>query len=231
MTYHLLVGDYAYSSWSLRGWLLCEAFGLKVETSLALLHTDSFADSLKPFFPARTVPALRLPEGVVIADSLAFAEELASRHPQAGHWPSEPAARAVARALAGEMHSSFAALRSHCPMNLRLSYSDCAPPQAVLNDLARIELLWDWARRATGSQGPWLCGAYCAADAFFAPVAARIAGYNLPVSPASMAYVAAHLAHEPFQRWRQRALVEGPEKEFYRRDWPQRPWPEPAPGR
>lgn len=228
MTFRLLVGDYAYSSWSLRGWLLFEAFGLQVETSLALLDTDSFASTLEPFFPARTVPALRLPEGVVIADSLAIAEELAARHPEAGHWPAEPATRAVARALTGEMHSSFAALRSHCPMNLRLSYSDCAPTRAVLDDLARIELLWNWARQTTGSAGPWLCGAYTVADAFFAPVAARIAGHNLPASPGAMDYVAAHLAHEPFRRWRQRALTEGPEKARYRRDWPQRPWPGPA---
>ena len=228
MTCHLLVGDYAYSSWSLRGWLLFEVFGLQAETSLTLLDTDEFADSLQAFFPARTVPALRMPEGVVIADSLAIAEELASRHPEAGHWPENPAARAVARALAGEMHSSFAALRSHCPMNLRLSYSDCTPTRKVLDDLARIEQLWDWARRTTGSAEPWLCGAYSAADAFFAPVAARIAGHNLPVSPAAMDYVAAHLAHEPFRRWREWALAEGPEKNRYRRDWPQRPWPDPA---
>ncbi len=228
MTCHLLVGDYAYSSWSLRGWLLFEAFGLPVQTSLTLLDTDDFTRDISAFHPARTVPALRLPEGVVISDSLAIAEELASRHPEAGHWPANPTARAVARGLAAEMHSSFAALRRHCPMNLRLSYSDCAPGDDVLADLARIDALWAWARQITGSTGPWLCGGYSVADAFFAPVAARIAGYNLPASPAAMDYVAAHLAHEPFLRWRQWALAEGPDKARYRRDWPQRPWPGPA---
>lgn len=229
MTYDLCIGDRAYSSWSLRGWLLFEAFGLPAKTTLAPLYSDDFARVLEGFAPARTVPALRLPEGVVVADSLAIAEELASRHPQAGHWPADPAARAVARALAAEMHSSFQALRSHCPMNLRVSYTDCAPPSEVLADLARLETLWAWARRESGSTGPWLCGAYSVADAFFAPVAARVAGYNLPMTAAAMAYVQAHLEQGAFRRWRAMALVSGPDQPFYRRDWPTRPWPGPAP--
>ena len=229
MSYELCIGDRAYSSWSLRGWLLLEAFGLKASVTLAPLYSDDFARVLEGFAPARTVPALRLPEGVVVADSLAMAEELASRHPEAGHWPKDPRARAVARALAAEMHSSFVALRSHCPMNLRVSYEECAPPPEVLADLARIEALWAWARRESGSTGPWLCGDYSAADAFFAPVAARVAGYNLPMGAEAMDYVAAHLAHGPFRRWRAMGMVSGPDLPFYRRDWPTRPWPGPTP--
>jgi len=229
MTYDLVLGDRAYSSWSLRGWLLFEAFGLSARTQHARLYEPGFAETLARFAPARTVPALRLPEGVVIGDSLAIAEELATRHPEASHWPQDPKARAIARALAAEMHASFTALRSHCPMNLRISYQDCTPPQAVLDDLARLETLWAWARAETGAIGPWLCGAYSAADAFFAPVAARIAGYNLPVSAEAQAYVDAHLAHPAFRRWRAMGLVDGPDQSFYDRPWPQRPWPGPAP--
>jgi glutathione S-transferase len=228
MTYDLAIGDRAYSSWSLRGWLLFDAFGLPVTLHKARLYTDAFPKQLESFFPARTVPALRLPEGVVVAESLAIAEELATRHPTLGHWPEAPAARAVARALAAEMHAGFTALRSHCPMNLRVSYTGCAPPEAVLADLARLELIWSWARRETGAQGDWLCGAYSVADVFFAPVAARIAGYNLPVGPQAAAYVAAHLAHPSFRRWRAMGLVDGPDQEFYRRDYPRRLWPGPT---
>lgn len=187
MTYALLLGDRAYSSWSLRGWLLFAAFGLSVRTTVAPLYTDCFADALAGFPPARTVPALRLPDGPVVADSLAIAEELATRHPDSGHWPTDSTARAVARALTAEMHSAFGALRGHCPMNLRVSYQHCAPSHRVLEDVTRLEMLWDWAARTTGSNGPWLCGDYCAADAFFAPVAARIAGHNLPVGSAAQA--------------------------------------------
>ncbi len=229
MTYDLCIADRGYSSWSLRGWLLFAAFGLQPRLTVARLYEPAFAETLKTFFPARTVPALRLPEGVVIAESLAIAEELATRHPEAGHWPTDPKARAIARALAAEMHAGFTALRSHCPMNLRLSYTGCEPPQAVLDDLARLETLWAWARAETGASGPWLCGEYSVADAFFAPVAARVAGYALPVSPAAQAYVEAHLAHPAFRRWRAMGLVDGPDQSFYDRPWPRRAWPGPAP--
>ena len=229
MTYDLAIGDRAYSSWSLRGWLLFDAFGLPVRVQRARLYTDDLPRLLEGFFPARTVPVMRTAEGTVVAESLAIAEELASRHPEAGLWPKDPAARAVARTLAAEMHAGFTALRSHCPMNLRISYTGCDPTDAVLADLARLETIWSWARRETGAQGPWLCGAYSAADAFFAPVAGRIAGYNLPVSAEAAACVAAHLAHPSFRRWRAMGFADGADQEFYRRDYPRRPWPGPAP--
>ena len=229
MTDHLLIGDRGYSSWSLRGWLLFEAFGLRPRISVARFYSEGFAQALAGFAPARSVPVVRFADGSVVADSLAIAEELANRHPAAGHWPKDPRARAVARALAAEMHAGFTALRSYCPMNLRVSYQDCQPTPEVLADLARLDALWAWARDQTGALGPWLCGAYCAADAFFAPVAGRIAGYNLPVTPQAGAYVAAHLAHPAFRRWRAMGLVDGPDQPFYKRDWPTRPWPGPAP--
>lgn len=227
--YELAIGDRSYSSWSLRGWLVFDAFGLPVTTQLGRLYSDDFSRLMAGFAPARTAPALRLPEGVVIAESLAIAEEIAARHPEAGHWPESPTARAVARALAAEMHAGFGALRSHCPMNLRVSYTGCEPPQAVLDDLSRLETLWAWARAATGAGGDWLCGPYSVADAFFAPVASRIATYNLPVGPSAAAYVAAHLAHPSFRRWRAMGMVDGADQPFYRRDDPTRPWPGPAP--
>ena len=228
MTYDLAIGDRAYSSWSLRGWLLFDAFHIPVKTHMARLYTDEPAKLLADFPPARLLPTARTPNGLVIPETIAIAEELASRHPQAGHWPADPDARATARALAAEMHAGFFALRHHCPMNLRLSYSDCAPTAAVLADLARLDLIWSHARRVTASATPWLCGDYSAADAFFAPVAARIAGYNLPVSPQSMAYVQAHLTHSSFRRWRAMGLVDLPDQDEYRRPYPTRPWPGPT---
>ena len=229
MTYDLVIGDRAYSSWSLRGWLFFDAFGIPVRTISARLYTDALPTILKDFPPARTAPTMRTPDGSVVPETIAIAEELATRHPEAGLWPADPSARAVARVLAAEMHAGFTALRSHCPMNLRVSYTDCAPPDAVLADLARLEVIWNWARAETGSRGPWLCGEYSAADAFFAPVATRIATYNLPVSPVAMDYVMAHLAHPSFRRWRAMGMVDGADQEFYRRDYPRRDWPGPAP--
>ena len=228
MTYDLVIGDRAYSSWSLRGWLLFDAFGLPVKLHVARLYTDELPTLLKQFHPGKTAPTMRTPDGVVVPETIAIAEELASRHPQAGIWPADPKARAVARVLAAEMHAGFTALRNHCPMNLRVSYEGCEPPQAVLDDLKRLEVIWDWARAETGAQ-VWLAGDYSAADAFFAPVATRIATYNLPVSDRAMAYVQAHLAHPSFRRWRAMGLVDGADQEFYRRPYPRRPWPGPVP--
>jgi glutathione S-transferase len=229
MTYDLVIGDRSYSSWSLRGWLLFDAFGIPVKTHKARLYTDELPVLLKQFFPARTAPTMRTPDGSVVPETIAIAEELATRHPDAGLWPADPHARATARVLAAEMHAGFTALRSHCPMNLRVSYADCQPPEGVLADLARLETLWAWARQTTGSRTPWLCGDYSAADAFFAPVATRIATYNLPVGPDAMVYVNAHLSHPSFRRWRAMGMADGADQEFYRRDYPRRDWPGPRP--
>lgn len=228
MTYDLVIGDRAYSSWSLRGWLLFDAFDLPVKLHVARLYTDELPRLLKQFHPGKTAPTMRTPDGVVVPETIAIYEELASRHPEAGIWPADPKARAVARVLAAEMHAGFTALRGHCPMNLRVSFEDCAPPQAVLDDLARLEVIWDWARAETGAK-VWLAGDYSAADAFFAPVATQIATYNLSVSDRAMDYVQAHLAHPSFRSWRAMGLVNGADQEFYRRPYSRRPWPGPVP--
>ena len=221
MTYELAIGDRAYSSWSLRGWLLCDAFGLDTRVRRAQMRTPEFAALLEGFAPARQVPAARL-DGTVVWDSLAIAEELASRHPHAGHWPDDPALRGLARSISAEMHAGFGALRSACPMNLRTAWG-YAPTPEVRADLERLEDLWDRAWDASG--GPWLCGAYSAADAFYAPVAMRIAGYGLPVSDRAGAYVERHLAHPSLRRWRAMSACDGPDQEVYEMGLPRRPFP------
>lgn len=229
MTYDLAIGDRSYSSWSLRGWLLFEKFGLPVNCHTGILYTDDFQRLLAEFQPARLVPAMRTPEGEVIGDTLAIAETLAERHPDAGIWPDDPAARAMARYMCAEMHSGFTALRGDCAMNLRLSYVDAKPRPEVLDDLARIELIWSRARDRFGAGSPWLFGRYTAADAFFAPVATRIATYNLPVSPDAMAYVTAHLADPAFRRWRAMGAAEKLVQQSYAKPCAERPWPGPVP--
>jgi glutathione S-transferase len=220
----LLVGDAAYSSWSLRGWLLFEAFGLPVETRHTRLYSDDLARDLAAFAPGRTVPAVRTPEGGVWTDSIAIAEGLAEAFPEAGHWPGDPRARALARSLVAEMHAGFAALRRACPMNLRLASGGFVPDEAVRADLARLEALWTAARTLAGG-GPWLFGAYCAADAFYAPVAMRIAGYDLPVGAAARAYVEAHLGHAPLRRWRAMGEAEARTLDVYATYPPLRAFP------
>ncbi|SPH16908.1 hypothetical protein DEA8626_00422 [Defluviimonas aquaemixtae] len=229
MTYHLAIGDRSYSSWSLRGWLLFEKFGIPVRVRTGILYTDDFQRLLAEFPPARLVPAIRTPDGEVIGESLAIAETLAERHPDAGLWPDDPAARAMARYMAAEMCAGFPALRGDCPMNLLVSYEDSQPRPEVRADLARIELIWSRARGRFGEAGPWLFGRYTAADAFFAPVATRIATYNLPVSDVAQAYVAAHLADPAFRRWRAMGIAENRLQPGYDKPYPRRPWPGPVP--
>ena len=229
MTYDFIIGDYAYSSWSMRAWLLFDRFGIDRRLTEIAFADGHVPDLMPDWTPAKTVPSIRTPEGALIGESLAIAEELASRHPDLPLLPATPLARATARAAAAEMHAGFIALRSDCPMNLRKAYTNFAPSDAVLADLRRLELVWDHVRATCRPDSPWLCGEYGIVDAFFAPVAARIAGYGLPVSASAQSYVDAHLADPSFRRWRALAQVVGEDLERYRRDDTTGTWPGLAP--
>ena len=229
MTYDLYIGDYAYSSWSMRAWLVLDRLGADFRSHFIDFSINTVASQIADLAPAKTVPTLQCPDGSTIWDSLAIAEELADRHPKAGLWPHNPAARVMSRNLAAEMHSGFAALRQACPMNLRLAYSDYDPAEDVLNDVARIETIWMRAREEFGNGGPWLCGQWSIADAFYAPVAARIAGHGLPVGNLAADYVATHLADPGFRRWRAMGLVKGSDLRRYAKPNGTRDWPGPEP--
>lgn len=226
--YTLAIADRAYSSWSLRGWLMFACFGLPVKLETGRLYSPELPALLLRYGVARTVPALRIDEDggerVVVWDSLAIAETLAERHPEAGHWPADRGARGLARSIVAEMHAGFRALREACPMNLRRAYVGFEPSEEVRADLARIEALWRAARAAAPAEGPWLFGAYSLADAFFAPVAARIATYDLPVAADAVAYVEAHLAEPRFLDWRAEALADPVEHDRYELALPEVPW-------
>ncbi len=229
MTYRLFIMDRAYSSWSLRGWLMLEKFGLPFRTRMVQLFDGQLAEKLAPLAPARFVPVLRLDDGTVVGDTLAMAETLAERHPDAGLWPADPAARALARWMVAEMHSSFTALRAECPMQLLGQYQGFEVSDDVAADLARVEALWSLARARHGSGGDWLFGRYSLADAFYAPVAARIAGFDLPVGEEAQAYVAQTLADPAFRRWRAEALTERNDAAPYTMELPRTDWPGAAP--
>jgi glutathione S-transferase len=229
MTCVLAIGDRSYSSWSLRAWLTFARFGLPVTVRQARMYTPEFPAMLAGFGAARTVPGRRFEADgreVVLWDTLAIAETLAERHPEARLWPADPAARGLARSLVAEMHSGFGALRGACAMNLRRAYAGFVPDEAVKRDLARIEGLWRIAREARTGDGPWLFGEPSLADAFYAPVTARIATYDLPVGPEAAAYVATQLADPAFVAWRTAGLGEAPQPR-YDLDLPERPWPGP----
>ena len=201
----LLIGNRNYSSWSLRPWLVLRHFDIPFEDEVLQLQGEGFRDVLAQRSPTGKVPVLQ-DGGLVVVESIAIIEYLADRFPDRAIWPSDIGERALARAAAAEMHSAFTALRSHAPMNLRASHPGKVSADAVARDLHRLETLWGGLLVRSG--GPFLFGAFTAADAMFAPVATRIRIYDLPVSDMAAGYVEAIYALPAFQDWLTLALRE-----------------------
>jgi len=200
----LYIANKNYSSWSLRPWVLMRQAGIAFEERPVAFAAGSNREAFRRFSPSGRVPCLH-DNGTVVWDSLAIAEYLAERH--AGVWPDEPAARAWARCAACEMHSGFTSLRGQCSMScgLRVELARISPDLQM--DLDRIGELWSEGLRRFG--GPFLAGAaFCAVDAFFAPVAFRVQTYDLRLPPAAAAYSARLLALPSMQEWYEAALQE-----------------------
>ena len=225
MTYDLFIGDRTFSSWSLRGWLMLEKFDLPYRTHLVGLYSGTMADDLAPVAPATLVPALRTPDGTVVGETMAMAETLAERHPDAHLWPADPAARATARWLCATMAAGFGALRDACPMQLQHVNAGFTASDAVKSDLVRIETLWSHAATVRADDGPWLFGSYSLADAFYAPVAARIVGYDLPVAKTTSAYCSTTINDTAFKTWRAEGLKTIYDPFPYDMGVTPRPWP------
>ena len=225
MDYELLIGDRAYSSWSLRGALLLDGFGVPHRTTLVPMYSEAFTQMQADHAPARTVPQLAIGEGAGmfrVWDSLAMAETLAERHPDKPYWPADPAARGAARSLATEMHASFRALRDRPSMNLRRRYDGFVPTDAEAADAERVQMLWNWALDRFG--GPYLGGEHFGAvDAMYAPVTTRFVTYGFAMDSASEAYVRTMYAHDSFRRWHAMADASPRILERYDLDLPARP--------
>jgi glutathione S-transferase len=205
----LVIGNTNYSSWSLRAWLAASQTGLAFEDVVVDLDTPDFAERIAVHTPAGRVPVL-VDGDVTVWDSLAIVEYLAERAPEAGLLPANRAARAMARSIMAEMHAGFSALRGHWPMNIRRPTRPrpVPLPAAVAADLARIEAIWESTRARFGAAGPYLFGAFSAADAFYAPVASRLVTYAVPVGQVQRAYIEAIHAHPSMRAWVARARAE-----------------------
>ncbi|WP_420585125.1 glutathione S-transferase N-terminal domain-containing protein [Ruegeria sp.] len=225
MTYDLFIGDRLFSSWSMRGWLMLEKFGLPYRSHMIGLYSGTMAEDMTPLAPARLVPALRLPDGTVVGESLAMAETLAERHPDAELWPADPAARATARWLCAEMVAGFAALRGECPMQLKHCWQGFEPSPETLSDLNRIETLWAHARAVSGAVSGPLFGRYSLADVFYTPVAARIIGYGLPVSEDNKDYCMELLSDPSARQWRAMGMTVAYDPFPYTLDLSATDWP------
>jgi glutathione S-transferase len=174
--YRLVIGNKTWSSWSLRPWLAMRRTGLPFdEINVRLRQPDSKAQILK-HSPSGMVPTL-IDGELAIWDSLAILEYLAERHPETELWPRETSARAIARSAAAEMHSGFGPLRQHCSMDVFARAPQASLPAEVEVNVQRIVALWRECRRKFGGAGPFLFGRFSAADAMYAPVAARFRSY------------------------------------------------------
>jgi glutathione S-transferase len=186
MTATLYVGNRNYSSWSLRGSLLVRQSGIDCLEVVIPLDTDESKGRIAAVSPSGRVPVLHMDE-IAVWDSLAIAEFLHELRPGAGLWPQDVAARALARSVSAEMHSSFGALRARMPMDVRGRHSVPWTPE-LQDDIARIEALWTACRTAQGRGGEYLFGAWSAADAMYAPVVSRFRTYGVQLSPIARRY-------------------------------------------
>jgi glutathione S-transferase len=210
MGLHLIIGNKNYSSWSFRPWLAMKVAGIAFEETLISLDAPDFKSRVTALGGAGRVPTL-IDGDTCVWESLAILEYLAEKFPDAFLWPKDPPARAHARAIASEMHAGFGALRRQLPRALD---ADAA------GDVARIDAIWTECRSRFGAGGPFLHGAFGAADAMYAPVVWRFHTYAVEVSAAAQAYMRALMALPAWIEWREAARHEPwvlPHDEV---DWP-----------
>jgi glutathione S-transferase len=207
MALTLIIGNKNYSSWSLRPWIAMRQAGIDFTEEVIPLYQPGSRERVLKYSPAGKVPVL-FDGDMVIWESLAILEHLAERFPASGLWPREPAARAHARAISAEMHAGFAALRNHCPMNMRRPPKARALTPEVAEDVKRIEAIWADSRARFGRSGPFLLGGFCAADAMYAPVVSRFSSYAIPVGASARAYMQTMMGLPVWKEWAAAAAVE-----------------------
>lgn len=203
----LVIANKLYSSWSMRPWLVLKHFGIPFEeVTIPLRQPDSREKVLK-YSPSGKVPALVTPHGTVW-ESMAIIEYLADAYPDKAIWPTDPAARAHARAISNEMHGGFQTIRQSCPMHMGARFRTPEITVPLQANIDRIEEIWAQARTQFRTSGSFLYGPFTAADAMYAPVVCRMAGYQLPVSDATRVYMNSVQAHPAYIAWRAAALKE-----------------------
>lgn len=208
MSLTLVIGNKNYSSWSMRPWIALRAAGIAFdEVVIPLYAGDDSKRRILEFTPSGKVPTL-IDGDITVWDSLAIVEYAAERFPDAPFWPKDRAARALARSISAEMHSGFVALRSECGMNLHRPVRAKALSEDAHANIARIQAIWSACRDRFGQDGPYLFGAFSAADAMYAPVVTRFRTYAIDVGAAALAYMAAMEAHPVVKAWIEAGLAE-----------------------
>ncbi|HEV2627845.1 MAG TPA: glutathione S-transferase family protein [Pseudolabrys sp.] len=219
MSLTLVIGNKNYSSWSLRPWIAMKVASIPFEEIQIPLYEPGSRERMLEYSPAGKVPIL-IDGDEHVWESLAILEHLAERFPEARLWPSDRRARSHARAIASEMHGGFQPLRQNCTMNMWLPVKARPQPPEVLANVARIEQMWADCRARFGQSGPFLFGAFGAADAMYAPVVARFNTYGLPVSAKTRAYMDAVMGLPAWREWYDAAMQETWIMQHNEPDWP-----------
>jgi len=216
----LYIGNKNYSSWSMRSWVLLRQADIAFEEVKLRFDsfdsTSTFKQAVNSVTPVGKVPVLEDGD-LAVWDTLAIAEYLAEKFPAKMLWPARTAARARARSICAEMHSGFGALRSACPMNMEADLATTGAliwrdKPAVRADVQRIINMW--GELLAEYQGAMLFGDFCIADAYFSPVAMRLASYALPVPQEISAYIRRLSALPGVKAWMDDARAENDFRAF-----------------
>ncbi len=213
----LVIGNRAYSSWSLRGWLALKQTGADFDEEKVWFRRPDTKQQIDAHSPSGMVPVLKhqKDDGVFLVwETLAIIEYLADLFPGAKLWPEDITARAFARVVSAEMHAGFAPLRNHMPMDLQNALPGQGMGEGVAENIARISELWEDCRERFGDSldggGDFLFGSFTGADIMFAPVVTRFKTYGVDLSPVAQAYADAVLATPEMKQWTEGALAEPP---------------------
>jgi glutathione S-transferase len=207
MKLQLVIGDKAYSSWSMRPWLLMTQAGIafeEVQLQFAEQNGQLVTPGVEKWSPTGLVPAMWLDDGGArecVWDTLAIAEALNDLYPNKQLWPADATARRLARAISAEMHSGFRALRGNMPVNVVKQYIGKGMNADVQKDVDRISAIWTQCRTAYAKDGAFLFGSFSIADAMYAPIATRFATYGVPLTGAALAYQQTILSCDAMVKW------------------------------
>ena len=206
----LFIGNKAYSSWSMRGWLAVKQSGLEFEEIVVPLYDGEWDKRREgdEFAPSSGKVPILWDGDTVVWDSLAIVEYLADKVGRERFWPEDEAARGMARSMAAEMHSSFANLRREHSMNVRRRFPAQPLSPAVQADVERVVSLWAEARARHGGTGDYLFGDWNAVDIMFAPVVTRFVTYSIPLPRFAASYGEAVIAHPDVRAWLEAAQEE-----------------------
>jgi glutathione S-transferase len=206
----LILGNRAYSSWSMRGWLAVKHSGEEFEELVVPMFDEAWEKRREgdEFAPSLGKVPILWDGDCVVWDSLAIVEFLADRHGKETYWPQDEPACGMARSMAAEMHSGFSNLRRDLPMNVRKTFPFKPLSEEVRNEIERILQLWAQARARFAGTGPFLFGDWCATDMMYAPVVTRFITYSVPLPPFAELYMKAVLSHPHVIEWIDKAQDE-----------------------